>query len=199
MFEYTAGGVPIKIWVPENEYYGHPDLAKQMGNLSRLPDAFHHVALMPDGHPGMGMPIGGVLACRENVVPAAVGVDIGCGMAWALTDLDADSVDVQEIIEEVYLNVPVGFAGHDHSDKMPEALEDEFEKVFRGFFGHRDYNEWPEKARSQLGTLGGGNHFIELQKDSNGKLSVMLHSGSRNIGLRIAKMFIKEAADYCKE
>lgn len=169
--------IPIKSWCD------NPELGciGQAVNLANLPFAFKHVALMPDTHQGYGMPIGGVLATHGVVIPNAVGVDIGCGMCAVKTNLMVEGFCVgalKMVMGEIRRVVPVGFAHHKEklaAQAMPIVLE-KMPIVEREF----------EKARTQLGTLGGGNHFIEIQKDENGGIWIMIHSGSRNLGKQVA-------------
>ena len=178
--------IPIKSWCATPEA-GCIDQAK---NLANLPFAFKHVALMPDTHQGYGMPIGGVLATRGVVIPNAVGVDIGCGMCAIKTSLHAVELPAEKlkaILGEIRKRVPVGFAHNQiacPASYMPEN------SVARPVVD-REF----EKARTQLGTLGGGNHFIEIQKDGEGSVWVMIHSGSRNLGKQVADHYNKLAKD----
>ncbi len=197
--------VPIKIWL-EN----HDDIEDmcmlQAINLSKLPFAYKHIALMPDTHMGVGMPIGGVLATTPDViVPNAVGVDIGCGMSFIRTNIPAKLIKeiivlkektlAQEIVENIMNVIPVGFSHH--KEKQKSLFLDNFKLNNFSTFYHFGYNNLPElnEAYYQIGTLGGGNHFIELQEDEEGFLGIMIHSGSRNFGYKIANYFNKLAID----
>jgi tRNA-splicing ligase RtcB len=166
---------PIKMWLDDIE---NGALA-QAKNLANLPFTFKHVPLMPDSHEGYGMPIGSILATQKVVVPNAVGVDIGCGMCALRTELTEISTDQLKATLGVARNtIPVGFNWHDEMQDeafMPTGWE-ELEVVSRGYV----------RARKQVGTLGGGNHFIELQKGDDGFIWIMIHSGSRNLGLKVA-------------
>ncbi len=155
----------------------------QAHNLASLPYAFHHIALMPDVHCGLGMPIGGVLATKGVVVPNAVGVDIGCGMCAIKTSLRVEDIDdkrIRRVLSAIRNRVPLGF--DHHKELQDESLLPQ---------GH-DVDSMPYvrtqqiAARHSLGTLGGGNHFIEIQKSSEGDVWVMIHSGSRNVGKQVA-------------
>jgi len=176
---------PIKLWLDDIE---GPALA-QARNLANLPFTFKHVAIMPDAHPGYGMPIGGVLATENAVVPNAVGVDIGCGMCAVRTSLTEITQDeLKKILGSKESNrgiravVPVGFNHQklaQSQDLMPDlSTVDKVKssKVVQFF----------QAGQKQLGTLGGGNHFIEIQHGNDGHIWLMIHSGSRNIGLKIA-------------
>jgi len=166
----------------------------QAENLAALSVTFRHVALMPDCHVGYGMPIGGVIACEGAVIPNAVGVDIGCGVLAARTDYPASKVTtglVKEIMGETRKAVPVGFDHHKRPQEWEgwDAAPQQSEPVRREL----------ESARRQLGTLGGGNHFIEIQEGDDGLMWLMLHSGSRNFGLKIAEHYHKLAKRICEK
>ncbi len=152
----------------------------QLRNLANLPFAFKHIAVMPDSHQGYGMPIGGVLATKGMIIPNAVGVDIGCGMCAMRSSLESvDRETLRKILAQIRAAVPVGF--NHHKDRQDESYmpAKRFEK---GVVCEREYR----KAVFQVGTLGGGNHFIEVQKGSDGAVWVMVHSGSRNLGKQVA-------------
>ena len=175
---------PIKLWL-DNIESGALDQAK---NLANLPFVFKHIAVMPDAHLGYGMPIGGVMAARDVVIPNAVGVDIGCGMVavkTSLTFIEADSI--KKIMQSIRSLVPLGFKHHktkQNQNLMPEGDEDLF-------IVQAEY----QNALKQLGTLGGGNHFIEIQKGDDGHIWLMVHSGSRNIGYKVASYYNKLAGE----
>ena len=177
----------IKSWC-DNPEEGAIEQAK---HLARLPFAFKQICLMPDTHLGYGMPIGGVLATRKVIIPNAVGSDIGCGMIAAKTNLvEIDTTTLKSIMSAVRKTVPVGF--NRHKDKqdigfMPSLL------------GRAEYLEIVENqlhnAVYQIGTLGGGNHFIEIQRGNDGYIWIMVHSGSRNLGKQVADYYNKLAVD----
>ena len=168
--------LPIKMWLNDIEE-GALDQAK---NLANLPFAYHHIAIMPDSHQGFGMPIGGVLATEGVIIPNAVGVDIGCGMLAVKTDLTDISTDqLKVLMSHIRTRIPVGF--NHQKEKQPEVCMPDLDLIVAS----REY----ESALYQLGTLGGGNHFIEIQKGSDGFIWFMIHSGSRNIGLKVAKYY----------
>jgi tRNA-splicing ligase RtcB len=185
--EKELGKLPVKSWCGQIE----KGALEQAVNLANHPKVFHHVALMPDCHVGYGMPIGGVVACRDAVIPNAVGVDIGCGMCAVQTGLPAEELSrrqVSECLERVRQQIPLG-EGHSHGQPQPWDRFDELP-------------EWldarsRELASRNLGTLGGGNHFIEMQAGDDGKLWLMLHSGSRNLGYRIAEHHHRKAVERC--
>ena len=159
---------------------------KQAQNLANLPFAVKHIAIMPDSHVGYGMPIGAVLATKGVVVPNAVGVDIGCGMCAQQTSLKEISMEkLKAVMSVIRAKIPLGF--DHHTDRQDESLMPQ---------GHENLivvkNQYLS-ALKQIGTLGGGNHFIEIQHGSDGHVWVMIHSGSRNLGLRVAEHYNKAA------
>lgn len=194
--------VPVKSWCEDCE----EGAIKQAVNLAKHPAVFHHVALMPDAHQGYGMPIGGVIACDNAVIPSAVGVDIGCGMIATETDIPAarfaDMSFRRAFQEKLKTRIPVG-DGVSHKEVQ----------TWEGFESYLDNNGgranfWPSKLdRQNLGTLGGGNHFVELQKttalngtgdpEEGSKVWLMIHSGSRNLGKRIEERYHKIASRLC--
>ena len=175
-------GVPIKIWASEVD----PDSLRQAVDIANLPFTYSHVALMPDAHVGYGMPIGGVLATVDGfIIPNAVGVDIGCGMTAVRTSLTGVDVDgLKRIMGRARLAIPMGFEHH----KEPQ-LWDLFGSAPDIPIIQAELNA----ARRQLGTLGGGNHFIEIQGGSDGHIWFMIHSGSRNFGLNVANDYHRKA------
>ena len=178
----SGDGLVVKSWAVEVE----ESALEQIAHLSKLPFAFHHIAIMPDVHMGYGMPIGGVLATHDVVIPNAVGVDIGCGMCAVKTTLtELPTETLKEIMGAVRLVVPVGFNHQKEAQDlnlMPEA-DDSMEIISREF----------GSATKQIGTLGGGNHFIEFQMGSDGHVWIMIHSGSRNLGKQVADFYNKRA------
>ncbi len=180
--------IPIKLWTERIE----PGALKQAKDIANLHFAFHHVAVMADCHEGFGMPIGGVLATRGVVIPNAVGVDIGCGMCAVKTSLKEISRNkLKNIAEQINRIIPTGFRHHKHprdASLMP-GTKGKMPVV------EREY----EKARHQLGTLGGGNHFIEIQKGSDGYIWIMVHSGSRNLGKQVADNYYRKAVNITEK
>lgn len=183
--------LPIKLWLEDIE----EGALEQARNLANLPFAFKHVAIMPDSHQGYGMPIGGVLATKDVIIPNAVGVDIGCGMCAIKTPVrvgDITTEQVKEIMGGIREAVPVGFKHHEEvQDKnlMPDAESGDIPVVSKEY----------SKGLTQIGTLGGGNHFIEIQKGDDGFIWLMVHSGSRNVGYQIAKYHNDIAKDLNKK
>lgn len=179
--------VPVKLFLSEVE----DSALEQMFNVANLPFAYHHVAGMPDMHLGYGMPIGGVLASKGYIIPNAVGVDIGCGMCAIRTSLFSGSIgrsDLTSIMSDIRKLVPVGFK---HNKKPQDCMPRWNGVDFCNTIIDREFNS----AKKQLGTLGGGNHFIEIQQGDDGFIWVMIHSGSRNLGKQIAEHYNKVAVE----
>lgn len=187
MYETAINNVPIKIWAKAVD----PHAFKEILNLSTLPFVYHHLAFMPDVHGGMGMPIGGVLATKDVVIPNAVGVDIGCGMCAVKTNIRAEELPAHllrtVIVSGIQKRIPVGM--NHQEEPQDEALMPQGYDIDKLWVVSRQY--W--SARHQLGTLGGGNHFIEIQKDEEGWIWIMLHSGSRNLGKQVGDYYNKMA------
>jgi tRNA-splicing ligase RtcB len=183
------GKLPVKSWCEHVE----KDALEQAANLANHSRVFRHVALMPDCHVGYGMPIGGVVACEDAIIPNAVGVDIGCGMCAVQTDYPVAEVStelVSKCLDIVQRRVPVG-EGHGYKQ---EQKWNRFEEMPPWLDSHAR-----ELAYKSLGTLGGGNHFIEVQGGDDGMMWLMLHSGSRNLGYRIAKRHHERAMSLCAQ
>ena len=181
MYELLINDTPVKIWARTVA----PSAFKQIMNLSTLPFVFHHLAFMPDVHAGVGMTIGGVLATKGAVIPNAVGVDIGCGMCAVKTNIRVEELS-GDLLRKGFMRgirkqIPVGMEHQKEAQDealMPQGFDiDSMAVVSRQYVS----------ALKQIGTLGGGNHFIELQKDQDGWMWIMLHSGSRNLGLQVAE------------
>ncbi|MEZ5537689.1 MAG: RtcB family protein [Thiolinea sp.] len=194
-FQLNKGKVPVKIFTKDVDSAS----LDQLGNLSQMPFIHSHIAAMPDVHAGIGATVGSVIPSRGAIIPAAVGVDIGCGMNAVRLSLKAHDLpdSLTKVRSAIEAKVPVGFEWHkreavqaatlkqmDHhlqpiTDKHPGLT-----KMLRDF--HRVWGR-------QVGTLGGGNHFIELCLDESDDVWVMLHSGSRGIGNAIGRYFISKA------
>lgn len=188
--------VPVSIWAPVHEV--ESQALDQLKNIAALPWVFHHVASMPDVHYGKGATVGSVVAMKGAVAPAAVGVDIGCGMAAIKTNLDVDKVDrkIKKVREALEIAVPVGFNAHEsyvrsgvNDHRLVQKLDKHLEE-FSNLRAGAKVESLGKKVRIQLGTLGGGNHFIELCVDTDFNIWLMLHSGSRNIGKELAEHHI---------
>lgn len=183
------GSRPIRIWTKDVE----ESALVQLKNLAKLPFVDHHgVACMPDVHAGIGSTVGTVIATTKAIIPAAVGVDIGCGMNAVRLSLTASQLpdSLLEIRNAIEASIPVGTGGihQDTPDTLPGDLEDRARIIFSK---HKvvETRNWMR----QLGTLGSGNHFIEICLDENQQVWIMLHSGSRGIGNSIGKHFIEKA------
>src|SRR3990167_3700767 len=178
--------IPIQIWV-QNWEDVERNAQVQAENLASLPFAFHHISLMPDVHSGFGMPIGGILATENIIVPNAVGSDIGCGMIAVKTSLEnLSSEEIKRVFSKVRELIPIGLGGK-HKEKMSSSL-----MPFRiddnvGLICRKEY----DSALYQLSSLGSGNHFCEFQKGNDGFVWVMIHSGSRNLGATVANFYDK--------
>ena len=192
--EYTPA--PVCIWTEDVT----PDALRQLAQVARLPFVHSHVAVMPDMHAGIGSTIGSVIPTRGAIVPAAVGVDIGCGMIAARLSIDANALpdSLGAVRSEIEARVPVGFAMHDEGNVRTSGvarLKSGYDVLtarvpaLATMMKHRD--GW----QRQIGTLGGGNHFIEVCLDERERVWVMLHSGSRGIGNRIGSYFIALARE----
>jgi tRNA-splicing ligase RtcB (3'-phosphate/5'-hydroxy nucleic acid ligase) len=181
--------VPIRLWTEVAEV--ESSALDQLKNIAALPWVFKHVAVMPDVHFGKGATVGSVIAMKDAVAPAAVGVDIGCGMAAVRTSLTASDLpdSLALLRHRVEGAIPVGFASHDRVVKYAEK-----HRLWKEFRQLTDkVHDKLATARKQMGTLGGGNHFIELCLDTEQGVWLMLHSGSRNIGKTLADIHIGRA------
>lgn len=202
MFEYYDKDkmkVPIYIWAKSIEEIEDSCL-EQAINLANLPFAYHHIALMPDTHKGVGMPIGGVIACKDTIIPNAVGVDIGCGMAFLQTDIPVNILKeiktgsgelIKCIVGAILRTIPVGYQHYKQpqESKVLDKAQIELEKYIKD----EELLSYIKESYFHAGTLGGGNHFIEIQEDENGMACIMLHSGSRMLGNMIGQYFNKIA------
>jgi tRNA-splicing ligase RtcB len=188
----TQQRVPVKIWTDDVDERSKA----QLTNLASLPFIHHHVAAMPDVHLGIGATIGSVIATRQAIIPAAVGVDIGCGMVAARLSITANDLDekaLQKVFDQISRDVPVGRGQHSDQRVLVDAaqlfeprlkaLTDRHPQLLKAF---GKFSKW----MNQMGTLGGGNHFIEVCLDETDQVWVMLHSGSRGIGNAMADYFI---------
>ena len=191
----TEGERPVKVWTDDLD----PGARAQLVNLSKLPFIHRHVAAMPDVHGGIGATIGSVIATHKAIIPAAVGVDIGCGMAAVRTSLTAEQLDervLKKVFDQISRDVPVGRNQHKDERALTEvarpfdaqltAMTQKHPQLLKAF---GRFSNWV----NQMGTLGGGNHFIEVCLDESGQVWVMLHSGSRGIGNAIGHYFIELA------
>ncbi|MBK8537603.1 MAG: RtcB family protein [Candidatus Competibacteraceae bacterium] len=187
------GKVPVKIYTDDVD----SPAVKQLVNIAQLPFIHSHVAAMPDVHVGIGATVGAVIPTKGAIIPAAVGVDIGCGMVATRLSLTASQLpdNLRPLRTAIEAAVPVGFAMHPNGPGVPasavHALSGGLDRIVHKHPGILKMQKNPERTwAQQLGTLGGGNHFIELCLDENQDVWVMLHSGSRGIGNVIGRSFI---------
>ncbi|WP_395373460.1 RtcB family protein [Marinicella sp. W31] len=193
--QINKGRVPVKIYTEDID----SKAIDQLVNIANLPIVHHHIAAMPDVHVGIGATVGSVIPTLRAVIPAAVGVDIGCGMNAVRTSLKAEDLpdNLFTVRREIEKRVPVGFNWHKECvvnrstinglDKPLDHIlhkHPSIAKMFRTF-----HHTW----HRQLGTLGGGNHFIEICLDESDDVWIMLHSGSRGVGNAIGRYFINLA------
>ena len=189
------GKVPVKIYTDEVDQGS----LNQLRNIAQLPFIHSHIAAMPDVHYGIGATVGSVIPTKGAIIPAAIGVDIGCGMNAIRLSLKADDLpdnlySVRSAIEKL---VPVGFAQH-RSPSIQAATLKNMEKHLNVITDKHPgllkmLNNFQRVWGLQLGTLGGGNHFIELCLDESDDVWIMLHSGSRGIGNVMGRYFIEKA------
>jgi tRNA-splicing ligase RtcB (3'-phosphate/5'-hydroxy nucleic acid ligase) len=184
----SGDGGDILSWVTHEM---SDDEQRMLRNVSRLPCLYKHVALMPDAHLGIGSMVGSVIATKDAVIPATVGVDIGCGMMAVKTPFKSSILEgkMAAFRHEIERAIPVGF--NENRDPVDESNEWEGWAEFGEL--HRGVQDRKKKAMKQLGTLGGGNHFIEVCLDTEDNVWLMLHSGSRNIGNEVATRHIATA------
>lgn len=187
---YTDGRLPIKSWASSIE----EDCLAQAINVANLPIAQSHIVLCPDTHLGYGVPIGCVIFTDGAVIPNAVGVDQGCGVAMLKTGLTVEDLGdkLQPTLNLIAARIPTGF----RQQAEPMSNDQAFEAVGTEL-PESVHRVWWEKSIASLGTLGGGNHFIEFQADPDGNVYVMLHSGSRGLGKMIGDHYHKMAVEEC--
>jgi len=195
----VAGGVPIKMWTRGVPVEG--EARRQLANAARLPIVFKHIAAMPDVHFGIGATVGSVIPTLKAIIPAAVGVDIGCGMIATRTTLTAEDLpdNLGPLRAAIERAVPHGRQPGSRDpgawSKVPGAVDTAWAQLEPEFAALcRDYPKLEKtNHRVHLGTLGTGNHFIEVCLDEEGFVWFMLHSGSRGVGNAIGTMFIELA------
>ena len=207
IFEKTEGmRNPIFVWGDSDD-----NTIEQTKNVTRLPFIHKWVALAPDNHYGYGVPIGSIIPCDGYIMPYAVGSDIGCGMSAIPLGMHVDSVDREDIrkwFKSFEEDIPVGFSRHNPVDRSDLKRRDEQSALISDRFtvsdGYLDFMDSVKGSAQihdsifdQMGTLGGGNHFFELQKDQNGMMWLMVHSGSRNLGAKICDHHFNVALDMC--
>lgn len=219
MFEMNKGefrtNTPIKAWLDENNL--EQSCLEEAIKLAQLPFAEKHIVLMPDCHAsGFNMPIGSILATENVVVPEAVSNDIGCGISFKLTDVDADIMNIetdsgklkQMLVGSIMRDIPLG---HEHRKSEENMDNYELNEIVYDYMEDdgtigglyttypSEMNEVINESFEIVGTLGGGNHFIELQENENGKLGIMIHSGSRSVGAKVNKYFNEKAKELNKK
>ncbi len=184
--------VPVKVWTDDIE----GEAEKQLLQLASLPFVFRHIAVMPDVHAGRGSTIGTVYVSKDVIIPAAVGVDIGCGMAAIQTPFPVSMLEgkLAGLRHASERSIPVGF--HEHPQPVDQTLAWEGWGDFERLTEH--VQDLYRKARNQHGTLGGGNHFIEICYDDDEWVWILLHSGSRHIGKTLADVHIDIAEEMMK-
>lgn len=187
---YEGKKVPIKTWA--DKVIIEEEAMKQLMNLSEMPFIYKHIAVMPDAHWGRGATVGSVIATQGAIIPAAVGVDIGCGMSAVKLKFKIDKLgdSLDKLRSSIEKSVPVGF---NINTELTKRMWSSIKST------HPDGSAVKEKTFLQLGTLGGGNHFIEICKDEDNNAWIVLHSGSRNIGKESAEKHIDSAKGLMKE
>ncbi len=190
---------PVKIWL-EDESRLEESCLEQAYHLSQLPFLHKWVCLMPDTHTGKGMPIGGVIATKDVVIPNAVGVDIGCGMDFIPTDVRVGDIRdiqtgngtmIQSMIGSIMRAIPLNTERY--KTPQPSGVLDRAKQELEKYAADPQLIPLIDDGYFQVGSLGGGNHFIELQEDQDGYLCLMIHSGSRHLGKAICDYFHEKA------
>ncbi len=193
--------VPVRVWL-ESEEKIEKGCLEQAIHLAKLPFVHRWVCLMPDTHQGKGMPIGGVIGTRGVIIPNAVGSDIGCGMIFAPMNVKLAQIQgiatgngslIQLLVGDILRNIPVGV--NRYKTPQESRVLDEAKEQMEQYEANPELLSLIEDGYYQTGTLGGGNHFIELQVDEEGYLGLMIHSGSRHMGKEICDVFHKKARD----
>jgi tRNA-splicing ligase RtcB len=182
--------VPIKAWIDGVQI--EDEAMVQLHNLAKMPFMYKHIAVMPDVHWGMGATVGSVIATEGAIIPAAVGVDIGCGMCAVKLKFKVDELgdSLDKLRSSIERSVPVGF---ESNNELTKRMWSSIKSTYP------DGTPVKEKTFLQIGTLGGGNHFIEICADQNNDAWIVLHSGSRNIGNTTATKHIEIAKGLMKE
>lgn len=192
---------PVKIWL-EDESKLEENCLEQAYHLSNLPFIHKWVCLMPDTHAGKGMPIGGVIAAKDVIIPNAVGVDIGCGMVFIATNIKVADIKgvqtgngtlIQSMVGGIMRAIPLGVERY----KKPQESRvlDRAKIQMEKYEADQELHHLIDEGYYQIGTLGGGNHFIELQEDDEGYLCIMIHSGSRHLGKEICDYFHRKGRE----
>lgn len=195
---------PIKVWLKEKNQI-EENCLEQAYHLANLPFLHKWVCLMPDTHAGKGMPIGGVIATKDVIIPNAVGSDIGCGMVFAATNIKVEDIKevqtgngtlIQAMVGSIMRAIPLGVERY----KVPQecTVLDKAKENIEEYAKNPELLSLLEDGYYQVGTLGGGNHFIELQEDEEGYLCIMIHSGSRHMGKSVCDYFHNVARELNK-
>lgn len=206
MFKYELNGIPnanacALVYGNKDEFMKDQGTVDQVNNILKHPALAAHLVLAPDFHCGYGVPIGSIFATKDCVIPNAVGVDIGCTVSFFRTNIKVQDVsenDLRRIIGGkkefpggILANIPVGMKHN--KDKQDSPIFADQDRWINAPICSQEY----ESALHQIGSMGGGNHFIELQKDENDFLCVMIHSGSRNLGFKVANHYNNIAVEIC--
>ena len=197
IFDEKKQKLPILCWAKNIE----ESAMEQAINLANHPCVVDHVVLAPDAHSGFGMPIGGVIAVEDAIIPTAVGVDIGCSMSLMRTNLSVEDIN-EELLRKI-IGGAKGYPGGIRAN-IPVGMSHNKVKQDHELFSHRDAwnntvicKEELESAQYQLCSLGGGNHFIEIQAGDDNCVYIMIHSGSRNLGYKVGNYYNKVAEELC--
>lgn len=184
----NKGEFPVKIWTDNVESSAYDQLA----NMSKLSFIHKHIAVMPDCHWGNGTTVGSVIPTIGAIIPAAVGVDIGCGMCAVPTNLKASDLpdNLSKIRHSIEREIPVGFNWYKNDKHLIEEDFTLFKPEIKELLDNYKIDVEDSKVTQQLGTMGGGNHFLEICLDADDTVWLMLHSGSRNIGQQIGRQFM---------
>ncbi len=192
--ERIVAASPIKVW--DEGVTIEVNARSQIADTAELPFIYRHVAVMPDAHYGIGSTVGTVIPTKGAIVPSAVGVDIGCGMVAQRLSITSAALpdNLEGVYDAIKQRVPVGFNAHD------EPQGDFFSARDQGYLVIAKAGLWAARQdpKRQVGTLGGGNHFIEVCLDQDDRVWVMLHSGSRGLGNRVGRHFIELAKRECE-
>lgn len=185
---------PAKLWVKNLE----EDAVKQVRNVANMPFIHSHVAVMPDAHFGIGATVGTVIATKGAIIPAAVGVDIGCGMRAVRLNFKVDILggdeELKKLRHSIERSIPVG---HNGNASIPDSVATTYKNLLT--MPHSFTNDQYCNAAGQLGSLGGGNHFIEICRDTEDSTWIVLHSGSRHVGKRLAELHIDKARGLMRQ
>ena len=194
-FLIEGSSVPIWSWSSEESVDMSDYCWQEAFNCSKLPGIYHHLVLTPDFHAGAGMPIGGILALKNLVCPNACGFDIGCGVCAMKTSLKVSDITTEQlrkgIMRGIRRRIPIG--KDIHKTRQSEEFMPSSKLLEKTIIAKRKY----QSALKMVGTLGNGNHFLELDKDDEGNLWVLIHSGSRNLGAQVGEYYNEEAIKYC--